>query len=56
MYSTLLFSKNLFDEIKNQPQRRKLMSVVDNINQRYGLKSLCLGVEGLEKQSWHVKE
>jgi len=53
--TALPIQQNLFDEIKNRPQRRKLMSVVDNINQRYGLKSLCLGVEGLEKQSWHVK-
>jgi DNA polymerase V len=53
--TALPIQQNLFDEIKNRSQRRKLMSVVDNINQRYGLKSLCLGVEGLEKQSWHVK-
>lgn len=46
---------DLFDPIKNRPQRSALMKAIDSINHRYGLKTIQLGVEGEEKQPWKVK-
>lgn len=46
---------DLFDPIQNRPQRSALMKAIDNINHRYGLKTIQLGVEGEEKQPWKVK-
>lgn len=37
---------DLFDEISNRPQRAELMRVVDRLNHRFGLKTVCLAVEG----------
>lgn len=55
IHNDLPIQQNLFDEVKNRMDRRKLMSAIDNLNQRYGVKSIRLGIEGTEKQAWHVK-
>ena len=47
--------QNLFDEIKNRPQRIQLMKNIDKLNHRFGLKSIRLAVEGEDKQAWHSK-
>ena len=47
--------QNLFDDIKNRPQRFKLMNTIDKLNHRYGLKSIKLAVEGADKEAWHSK-
>ena len=47
--------QNLFDDIKNRPQRFKLMDTIDKLNHRYGIKSIRLAVEGEGKQDWHSK-
>ena len=45
--------QNLFDTIINRPSRGKLMQVIDDINHRYGIKTLRMSVEGTEKeQPW----
>lgn len=46
---------NLFDPIANRPQRAKLMRAMDELNHRYGLKTLRLAVEGEDKQPWKVR-
>lgn len=45
----------LFDPIQNRPQRAELMKSIDNLNHRYGLKTVRLCVESNEKQPWKVK-
>lgn len=55
IHNDLPIQQNLFDEVKNRMDRRKLMAAIDNLNQRYGVKSIRLGIEGTEKQAWHVK-
>ena len=50
-----VIQQNLFDEIKNRPARFQLMKSIDNLNHRYGLKTLRLAVEGGDKQEWHAK-
>ena len=45
----------LFDHITNRPQRAQLMTTMDTINHRYGLKTLHLAVEGGREQRWRVK-
>jgi len=47
--------QDLFDPIKNRPQRAELMKAIDNINHRYGLKTVLLGVEGERQQPWKVR-
>src|SRR5574344_554789 len=47
--------QNLFDSIKNRPERFQLMSTIDKLNQRFGLNSIRLAVVGTEQQSWHTK-
>ena len=47
--------QNLFDKIKNRPQRFQLMHTIDQLNQRYGMKSVSLAVEGAGRQAWHAK-
>ncbi len=49
------FEQYLFDEIKNRPQRKDLMRVMDDINCRHGVKTLHLAVEGVDKEAWHVR-
>lgn len=46
---------NLFDHILNRPERNQLMKTIDNLNQRYGLKTIQLAVEGEKDQAWEVK-
>ena len=46
---------NLFDPIKNRPERARLMQTIDNINHQYGLKTIQMAVEGDDKQAWKVK-
>ena len=53
--STNPYQADLFDPIQNRPQRAKLMTAMDALNHRYGLKTMRLAVEGEEKQSWKVK-
>lgn len=47
--------QDLFDTIKNRPARSELMRVVDFINQKYGLKTLHLCVEGENTQAWNIR-
>ena len=46
---------NLFDSIKNRPERARLMREIDNINHRYGVKTIQIAGEGDKKQAWKVK-
>ena len=45
----------LFDSIDNRMERNTLMSTIDSINQRYGVKTLHLAIEGEGHQKWHAK-
>ena len=36
-------------------QRARLMTEIDKINHRYGLKTIQIAAEGDKKQSWKVK-
>lgn len=47
--------QNLFDEVKNRPERMQLMKSIDALNHRFGLRKIHLAVEGEEKQAWHAK-
>ena len=47
--------QNLFDDIKNRPQRFKLMKNIDDINHKFGIKKIHLAVEEGNKQSWRSK-
>lgn len=47
--------QDLFDPIQNRPQRAELMKTIDKINQKYGLKTIQLAVEGEKKQAWKIK-
>lgn len=47
--------QNLFDEVKNRPERMQLMKRIDELNHRFGLRKIHLAVEGEEKQAWHAK-
>lgn len=46
---------NLFDPITNRAERARLMTTVDVLNHRYGIKTLHLAVEGGADQRWKVK-
>ena len=46
---------NLFDPVKNRPERAQLMKEIDKINHRYGLKTIQIAAEGDKKQPWKVK-
>ena len=46
---------NLFDPIHNRKERSDLMKVIDNLNHRYGLKTIRLMAEGDYQQPWKVK-
>ncbi len=46
---------DLFDPIRNRPERARLMREIDEINRRYGLKTIQLAAEGGDKQTWKVK-
>lgn len=45
----------LFDSISNRPQRLELSRNIDLLNQKYGLKTVGLAVEGTHNDSWKVK-
>lgn len=45
----------LFDEVDNRPERARLMKEIDQINSKYGPKTLRLGAEGAAKSAWHVR-
>lgn len=45
----------LFDPLPNRPARAELMQTIDKLNQRYGVRTVHLSVEGPEKQPWKVK-
>lgn len=53
--SSSSFQADLFDPIQNRTQRARLMKTMDELNHRYGLKTLRLAVEGEDRQSWKVK-
>ena len=46
---------SMFDPITNRKERSALMKVIDNLNHRYGLKTIKLMAEGEELQPWKVK-
>lgn len=46
---------DLFDTVPNRPQRNQLMKVIDDLNHRFGLKTIQLSVEGESHQAWKVK-
>lgn len=46
---------DMFDPIQNRPERSELMKAIDDLNHRYGLKTLRLAVEGQKDQPWKVK-
>ncbi|MDY4927467.1 MAG: Y-family DNA polymerase [Prevotella sp.] len=46
---------NLFDEIRNRPERMKLMETIDTINGRYGTKTVTLAATGEKEEKWHCK-
>ena len=47
--------QQLFDNISNRRERRLLMNTIDNLNHRYGVKTVRLMAEGERKQQWTVK-
>ena len=46
---------SMFDPITNRKERSALMKVIDNLNHRYGLKTIKLMAEGEALQPWKVK-
>ena len=46
---------NLFDPVRNRPERTLLMQEIDKINHRYGIKTIQIAAEGDHKQAWKVK-
>lgn len=46
---------DLFDPIQNRAERLDLSQRIDGLNQKYGLKTVSLGVEGEKQQPWKVK-
>ena len=50
-----LIQHDLFDSISNRKERAELMETIDHLNHRFGLKSIQLAVEGVQKQAWKVK-
>jgi len=53
--SDRVLEQTLFDPVINRLERRNLMRAIDNINQRYGTKTVQLGVEEIGKQIWTSK-
>ena len=50
-----VLEQNIFDPVINRQERHNLMQVIDRINQRYGTKTIQLGVEEIGKQMWASK-
>lgn len=46
---------DLFDPITNRRERSRLMTTIDNLNQRYGVKTVKLAAEGGEEEKWKTK-
>ena len=46
---------DVFDPIGNRMERAELMQAVDTLNQRYGPKTVRLGVESFDRRDWQVK-
>lgn len=46
---------NLFDPIKNRKDRAALMKAIDAINQKFGVKTIQLVVEGQKQEPWKTK-
>ena len=46
---------DLFDPVTDRRQRSALMRAIDGLNQRYGMKTVRLAVEGGEKETWNVR-
>lgn len=53
--SQLAVQGDLFDTIGNRESRLELSRTVDTLNQKYGLKTVGLAVEGEKIQSWKVR-
>ena len=45
----------LFDHVPNRKERIDLSQCIDNMNLKFGLKTVRLGVEGEEDSIWKVK-
>ena len=50
-----MLQMNLFDPVSNRKERSDLMKAIDELNHRYGLKTVKLMAEGESKQPWQVK-
>ena len=50
-----MLQMDMFDPIPNRKERAHLMKVIDELNHRYGLKSVKLLAEGGAHQPWMVK-
>ena len=46
---------DLFDPVTDRRQRSALMRAIDGLNQRYGMKTVRLAVEGVEKETWNLR-
>ncbi len=46
---------NLFDPIENRKERTALMKAIDTINQKFGVKTVQLVVEGQKQEVWKTK-
>ncbi|MCF0172924.1 MAG: DUF4113 domain-containing protein, partial [Bacteroidales bacterium] len=47
--------RNLFDALRNRPERNLLMEGIDRLNHHYGLKTIRLAAEGGAKPLWRPK-
>lgn len=47
--------QDLFDNIPNRSERKRLMQAVDALNHRFGLKTVCLTIEGSGREIWSPK-
>ena len=45
----------LFDPVANRDERQQLSMTMDNLNHRFGLKTIRLAVEGEKDEKWKVK-
>lgn len=55
IYADSPLQLNLFDPIENRKDRIALMKAIDAINQKYGVKSIQLVVEGDKQEPWKSK-
>ncbi len=52
---TSALQMNFFDAVPNRKQRSALMKTIDDLNQRYGPKTIRLLAEGEQQQPWQSK-